>query len=170
MPAIAAPLFVLGFVIGRLVSAVARAPPRPVVAVGLGALYATTYLIVAERGASDLVLGLSLCTVLVAITLTDLGRRLIPNRILIAGAGAAIALDAVGDAAGLGGRALAALAAGGVMLAVALAFPPRMGMGDVKLVAMMGLYLGPAIAPALVVAFALGAAVGLADRFWRSVG
>jgi leader peptidase (prepilin peptidase) / N-methyltransferase len=162
MPAVVAPLFLLGLVIGRLVSAVARAAPRPVVAIGLGALYASTYLIVGDDGAVQLVLALSLCTVLVAITLTDLERRLIPNRILFAGATAAVAIAAVGDAAGLGDRVLAALAAGGVMLGVALAFPPGMGMGDVKLVAMMGLYLGRAIAPALLVAFAFGAALGLA--------
>jgi leader peptidase (prepilin peptidase) / N-methyltransferase len=35
-------------------------------------------------------------------------------------------------------------------------------MGDVKLVAMMGIYLGRAIAPALLVAFAVGAVVGVA--------
>ena len=37
-----------------------------------------------------------------------------------------------------------------------------MGMGDVKLVAMMGIYLGRAIAPALLIGFAAGALVGLA--------
>jgi leader peptidase (prepilin peptidase)/N-methyltransferase len=37
-----------------------------------------------------------------------------------------------------------------------------MGMGDVKLVAMMALYLGRAIAPALLIGFAAGALVGVA--------
>jgi leader peptidase (prepilin peptidase)/N-methyltransferase len=36
-----------------------------------------------------------------------------------------------------------------------------MGMGDVKLVAMMAIYLGRAIAPALLVGFAAGALVGV---------
>jgi leader peptidase (prepilin peptidase)/N-methyltransferase len=36
-----------------------------------------------------------------------------------------------------------------------------MGMGDVKLVAVMGIYLGRAVAPALLIAFAAGALVGL---------
>ena len=35
-------------------------------------------------------------------------------------------------------------------------------MGDVKLVAMMGLYLGRSIAPALLIGFASGALIGLA--------
>jgi leader peptidase (prepilin peptidase) / N-methyltransferase len=49
-----------------------------------------------------------------------------------------------------------------VLFVIALAYPRGMGMGDVKLVAMMGLYLGRAVAPALLVAFAAGAIVGLA--------
>ena len=60
-----------------------------------------------------------------------------------------------------------------------------MGMGDVKLAAVMGLYLGRAVAPALLIGFAVGAVVGLAmiaragprrasrrsrsGRSWRSV-
>ena len=34
-------------------------------------------------------------------------------------------------------------------------------MGDVKLVAMMGLYLGRAVAPAVLIGFLIGAVVGL---------
>jgi leader peptidase (prepilin peptidase)/N-methyltransferase len=37
-----------------------------------------------------------------------------------------------------------------------------MGMGDVKLAAVMGLYLGSSVAPAMLVALAAGAAVGIA--------
>jgi leader peptidase (prepilin peptidase)/N-methyltransferase len=37
-----------------------------------------------------------------------------------------------------------------------------MGMGDVKLAAVMGLYLGRAVAPALLIGFASGAVVGVA--------
>jgi leader peptidase (prepilin peptidase)/N-methyltransferase len=36
-----------------------------------------------------------------------------------------------------------------------------MGMGDVKLAAVMGLYLGRSVAPALLVGFATGALVGV---------
>jgi leader peptidase (prepilin peptidase)/N-methyltransferase len=36
-----------------------------------------------------------------------------------------------------------------------------MGMGDVKLAGVMGLYLGSAVAPALLVAFVAGSVVGL---------
>jgi leader peptidase (prepilin peptidase)/N-methyltransferase len=37
-----------------------------------------------------------------------------------------------------------------------------MGMGDVKLATVMGLYLGRAVAPALLIGFAAGALVGVA--------
>ena len=37
-----------------------------------------------------------------------------------------------------------------------------MGLGDVKLGAVLGLYLGPAVVAALLVAFATGAVAGLA--------
>jgi leader peptidase (prepilin peptidase)/N-methyltransferase len=44
----------------------------------------------------------------------------------------------------------------------ALAHPAGMGMGDVKLAGVMGLYLGAAVAPALFAAFLLGSIVGVA--------
>lgn len=103
-----------------------------------------------------------LCTVLVAVTLTDLELRLIPNAIVLAGALAAVAIVAVSDPSSLGERAVAAAAAGGALLLVALAYPRGMGMGDVKLVAMLGLYLGRAVAPALLIGLAAGALVGVA--------
>jgi leader peptidase (prepilin peptidase)/N-methyltransferase len=45
---------------------------------------------------------------------------------------------------------------------IAFAYPRGMGMGDVKLVAVMGLYLGRGVAPAMLVGFAAGAVVGIA--------
>jgi leader peptidase (prepilin peptidase)/N-methyltransferase len=47
-------------------------------------------------------------------------------------------------------------------LLAALAYSGGMGMGDVKLGAVMGLYLGRAVAAALLVGFAAGALVGIA--------
>ena len=74
---------------------------------------------------------------------------------------AGIALVAVIDAGELPERLIAAAAAGGFLLAVALAYPKGMGMGDVKLAAMMGIYLGSAVAPGLLIGFASGSALGL---------
>ncbi|MGH2961700.1 MAG: prepilin peptidase [Solirubrobacterales bacterium] len=106
-------------------------------------------------------LGLAFVSVLVTVTVTDLERRVIPNAILAVGAVIGLAIVVVADPATLPGRALAAVAAGGFLLLGALGRHDGMGMGDVKLAALMGLYLGAAVAPALAVAFAAGAVAGL---------
>jgi leader peptidase (prepilin peptidase)/N-methyltransferase len=51
-------------------------------------------------------------------------------------------------------------AAGGFLLIALLAYPGGMGMGDVKLAAVMGLFLGSAVAPAILVALLSGVLVG----------
>ena len=108
------------------------------------------------------VLALAFCLVLAVVTIIDLERRIIPNRVVAAGAAAALVLVAVADPASLPERVLAAIAAGGALLVVALVDPRGLGVGDAKLVAMMGLYLGPAVAPALLVGFGAGALAGAA--------
>jgi len=124
-------------------------------------LFAVTSLIVGADDVGELVLGLVLCAVLVTVALTDLQRRVIPNATVLAGSVAAIAIAMVSDPGSLPDRALAALVAGGVLFALALAYPRGMGMGDAKLLAMMGLYLGRAVAPAVVIAFMSGGLGGL---------
>lgn len=137
-------------------------PRYPLVEAGLGALFAATYLIVGDDPWWRLALGLALCFVLAAITLTDLDLRVIPNKLVLAGSVAALALVAAGDADELPEHAIAAAAAGGILFLIALAYPRGMGMGDAKLVAMMGLFLGRAVAPAVLIGFAVGALVGVA--------
>ena len=140
-----------------------RISPRyPLTELGLGALYVGTFLALDDEGAGELVLGLVLCTLLVAITLTDLDLRLIPNAIVLPGTiVGAVILGAV-DPGALPEHLLAAIVAGGLLLVVAVAYPRGMGMGDAKLVAMMGIYLGKAVAPAVLIGFLAGAAVGAA--------
>jgi leader peptidase (prepilin peptidase)/N-methyltransferase len=55
---------------------------------------------------------------------------------------------------------VAGAAAGGFLLLAALAYPGGMGMGDVKLAAVMGLLLGSAVAPAILIALLSGVLVG----------
>lgn len=111
---------------------------------------------------TEVALGLVFVFTLLAITLTDLERRVIPNKILLISALAGIAIAAIGDPSSLPERAIAAAAGGGVLFLVALAYPKGMGLGDVKLTALMGLYLGRNVAPAVLVALLAGSAVGLA--------
>jgi leader peptidase (prepilin peptidase)/N-methyltransferase len=110
---------------------------------------------------AELVLGLVFVAVLVAVTVTDLERRIIPNKILLAGAVAGLAIVAATDPGSLPERALAALAASGLLFAAALAYPRGMGLGDVKLAAAMGLFLGRDIGPAMLIALLAGSLVGL---------
>jgi leader peptidase (prepilin peptidase) / N-methyltransferase len=133
----------------------------PLTELAMAALFAATVVILGTGDPAELAIGLTFCAILVIVTLTDLERRVIPNSVLLVGAIAAITLAAATDPASLPARLAAAAGAGGLLLCVALAYPRGMGMGDVKLVAMMGVYLGRAIMPALLIGFGVGAAYGL---------
>jgi leader peptidase (prepilin peptidase)/N-methyltransferase len=147
---------------GRCRDCGTRISPRyPLAELTLGVLFAATYLILEDEDWWQIALGLVLCLVLVVITLTDLERRIIPNKVVLAGSIAAVALVAIGDPDSLVENVAAALIAGGVMFLLALAYPRGMGMGDAKLVAMLGLFLGRAVAPAALIGFLLGAVVGV---------
>jgi leader peptidase (prepilin peptidase)/N-methyltransferase len=138
-----------------------RISPRyPAVELGLGAAFLATALVLRDDPA-QLALGLVFVVTLAAITLTDLEQRVIPNRILLASAIAGLAIAVAADPGSLAERGIAATAAGGLLLLAALAYPRGMGMGDVKLAALMGLYLGRAVAPALLIALLSGALVGV---------
>ncbi len=132
----------------------------PLVEFAVGVAFAVTAVVLRDDPA-ELALGLLFVAMLAAITLTDLERRVIPNAILLAGAIAAVALVAATDPASLPERAISAAVAGGVLLIIAVAHPGGMGMGDVKLVAVMGLFLGSSVAVAVLVGVLVGALAGL---------
>ena len=98
---------------------------------------------------------------LLVVTLTDLEDRIIPNEVLLASLGAAIVLSVLADEGDLLERAEAGAIAFGVLFIAALLYGRGMGMGDVKLAGLMGVYLGRAVAPALFAAFLTGAIFGL---------
>ncbi|GGL65399.1 prepilin peptidase [Modestobacter marinus] len=104
------------------------------------------------------------------LTVVDLREQLLPNRVLLPGLLGGLALLAVaagvdGDAAGLGRAVLAGGAAFAVLLAMALISPSGLGMGDVKLAGLLGLYLGwlgwPVVVAGFFLGFLLQAVVGL---------
>ena len=107
---------------------------------------------------------------LVAVAGIDLDHRIVPNKILLPAAiwGLATAVALRSDM--LGELAIAGAAAFTFLLVAALAYPAGMGMGDVKLAGVMGLYLGSAVAPALFFAFLTGAAVGIATMAREGAG
>lgn len=136
-------------------------PRYPLAELGLGLLYAATTVVLFDTP-TQIALGLIFVTMLMAVTLTDLEQRVIPNKILLASAVIGAAIAAAGDPGSLPERAIAAAAAGGLLFAAALAYPRGMGFGDVKLAAVMGLFLGRSVAPAILVALLAGSLVGLA--------
>lgn len=134
----------------------------PVTEAVVAAAFVATVLSLRSAGTGEVVLGLAFVGVLAAITLTDLELRIIPNKIVAFGAIAAIVVCLGFGLGDWPSRLIGAVAGGGVFLIVTLAYPGGMGMGDVKLVAMMGLFLGSALAPAILSALVAGSAVGLA--------
>jgi leader peptidase (prepilin peptidase)/N-methyltransferase len=106
------------------------------------------------------VLGLLLVTALVPITMIDLDRRLIPNAITLPASVAALVAAVALDISFVPEQLIAGAAAGGFFLVAALLYPRGMGMGDVKLAGMLGLYLGRAVAPAIFIALISGVLVG----------
>ncbi len=151
------------FLRGRARCCGARISGRyPLTELALGVLFAVTVLVHDDSSIAEVTIDLVLVTMLAAVTLTDLERRIIPNKILLAGAILCLAIAAPTDPSGLPERLIAAAAAGGLPFLVVLAYPKGMGLGDVKLTATMGLFLGRAVAPALLIALLVGSLVGLA--------
>lgn len=133
----------------------------PIVEACTAALFAA--IVTVHHGdAAALVLGLVLVAFLVPIALIDLDHRIIPNRLTLPAAFLAVVLGTALDPGGQVERLIAGAAAGAVLGLPALLSPRGMGMGDAKLIAVLGLYLGAAVAPAFFVAFLVGTVVGIA--------
>jgi leader peptidase (prepilin peptidase)/N-methyltransferase len=130
-------------------SAGARLRSAPVV----GATIALTAGVAAGQSTlATSVLRAVMVALLVPCAVIDIERRVIPNKLTGPGALVAIALGVGLDLSGEPHRLLWAALAGGFLLISALAYPAGMGMGDVKLVAMMGLFLGAPVVVALLLA------------------
>lgn len=89
------------------------------------------------------------CAVLVAVTVTDLERHIVPNRIIVPALVVALVVQTARDPSIE--WIVASLAASGFFLIAALIYPAGLGMGDVKMVAFLGAWLG---APVIVALFA----------------
>ena len=110
---------------------------------------------------------------LVAVSVTDLERRIIPNRIVLP----ATAVVLVGHTLVEPSPEwlLGALAASAFLLVAALISPQGMGMGDVKLALLIGAMLGRGAAPALAIGSVLAVVPSIAilvrhGRAGRKVG
>ena len=156
------PLFSYLALRGRCRHCDAKVPATyPLLEAGLAAVFVAILLRYSDDG-SEIALGACLAATLATITLIDLEHRVIPNKVLIVAALVAVGLLVAGDRDALAEHAIAAAIAFAVMFLIAIVYPRGMGMGDVKLAGVMGLYLGKAVAPALLIGFAAGALFGLA--------
>lgn len=132
-----------------LLRAVPRSSRLPLVLVGTALL----------GGACGLVFGFTLeaavatffCWILVIVTRTDLEHRLIPDKVVLPGALAVLALRTIDDPSLE--WTLSALGAGLVLFLVVLAYPRGLGLGDVKLSAFLGAGLGIPVIVAMFVGF-----------------
>jgi leader peptidase (prepilin peptidase)/N-methyltransferase len=119
--------------------------------------------VVLAKGADrDAWLGLAFVLLLVPVTLIDLDHRIIPNKLMGLGTVVSLSILALTDPGSIPEHLIAAAAAGGFLLVAAVAYPAGMGMGDVKLAAVMGLFLGRDVGAAMLVALVAGSVVGAA--------
>ncbi|CAA9425882.1 MAG: Leader peptidase (Prepilin peptidase) / N-methyltransferase [uncultured Rubrobacteraceae bacterium] len=160
---------VLSYVLlgGRCRNCKARIPARyPIVEALTGALFAAA---APELGPGvDLPGALVLIAVLVALAAVDLEHRLLPNAVLAPAAAAGFALSVLANPGAWWVYPVSAVAVGGGLFALAVLYPGGMGMGDVKMGAMLGTFLGPYAALAVFLGALLGAvAGGLLMAVWK---
>jgi leader peptidase (prepilin peptidase) / N-methyltransferase len=148
---------------GRCRSCEAAIPVRYPLVEGLTAALAAACLIVFGLTAEGL-LAAAFCAVLVVLSAIDVEHRIVPNRIVLPAAAAALVAHTLIDPSPE--WLLAALGASGFLLVAALVHPRGMGMGDVKLALLLGAVLGRDVALALLIGMiaALAPAVVVAAR------
>ena len=146
---------------GRCRNCKAPISPRyPLVELTTGVLWA---LVMWARwdDAPAIALGIVLVTILIPIAIIDYERRIIPNRITGPAAIVAILIGVLFDQDFVVEQLIAGAAAGGFFLLAVLAYPRGMGMGDVKLAGVMGLYLGRAVGLAVLIGLVAGVIAGV---------
>jgi leader peptidase (prepilin peptidase) / N-methyltransferase len=108
----------------------------------------------------DGVVALCFVGVLVAVSVIDVRRRIIPNRIVLPAAAVVLAARTIAHPSAV--WLLGGLGAAGFLLAAALARPGAMGMGDVKLALLLGFAVGRTVPLALAAALLAGFVPSLA--------
>jgi leader peptidase (prepilin peptidase)/N-methyltransferase len=180
---------VVGLLVGHLVNRAAGRFPEasragralavrpPVVELGTALLFVLAAL--RFELSSELPAFLFLAAAGVLLGVIDLQHRLLPNRIVVPAIAFAAALLALAAAAEQDGAALLRAALGAVVLfavflVLALIAPGGLGMGDVKLAALIGLYLGwigwNAVLVGAAAGFVVQAAVALVLLAARRIG
>ena len=108
----------------------------------------------------ELLRAFALISALVVLAAIDLTRGLLPNVVVVPACVAGLILSPLVDPVGWWTYPTGALLVGGGLFAISLAYPGGMGMGDVKMGAMLGTFLGPYAALAVFLGALCGAVVG----------
>ncbi len=172
-----APLALLGALLGLILERLAalfsgalpRVGPRTLVS-ALAASVLALMLAFSARSLLQFTLAAVLLGVLFVATLTDLQTRRIPNHLTAGGLALIIAITVLFEPGLVPERLFFSLLLFTFFLAAAVIRPGGLGLGDVKLVAVIGAALGPASVAAVGLALAAGAVVGAAialPRGWK---
>ena len=130
----------------------------PAVEAATGLLFGAAAL---EFGASlPLLPALVLVSALIALAVIDLEHRLLPNAIVGPAALAGLALSILAYPSGWWAYPLSAVAVAGALLGLVFVYPRGMGMGDVKMGGMLGVFLGPYAFLAVFLGALFGAVAG----------
>jgi leader peptidase (prepilin peptidase)/N-methyltransferase len=110
--------------------------------------------------------------VLLVLSVIDIDHHLLPTRIIVPAfivgwAGLAFAAIFAGQPDRLTGALIGSVLFGGFILAIAFAYPPGMGLGDVRLAFVLGSFLGylggaGVVLVGMFLSFLLGALIGIA--------
>jgi leader peptidase (prepilin peptidase) / N-methyltransferase len=152
---------VLGWLLlrGRCRGCADRISTRYPIVEAMTAVLAVSVVLV-KHSAYEIVLGLVLVAILVPVALIDLDHRVIPNKITAPAAIAALAIGVVLKPSAVPEQLIAGAAAGAFLFVFVLAYPRGMGMGDVKLAAVLGLFLGREVGVAILAGVLAGTLVG----------
>lgn len=124
-------------------------PLYPAVEIVTAALVVTCFAVFGPTAWAALTAGF--CAVLVVLSVIDAQHRIVPNRIVVPAAAAALVVHTAIDPSPAW---LAwALAAACALFLVVLAYPKGLGMGDVKLALLLGATLGASVTVALMIGF-----------------
>jgi leader peptidase (prepilin peptidase) / N-methyltransferase len=144
-------------------------PSRRVVVLAVLTVALAIVVAVLQSSVSAAVLRGLMVLALVPCAVIDYEKRIIPNRITGPGAAVAVLAGLALDPGGELERVLWALGTGGFLLVASLIKPSGMGMGDVKLTGMMGLFLGRPVVVALFAALIASVLTGVALATRRGV-
>lgn len=145
-------------------------PLRLAVTIAMVGLWVADLLV--DHSHVEKVLGFVLIAVLAQVTITDIEERRIRNTLMIPASAAALLIGLVMHISGVPAQILAGLATGLFLFIFALISRGGLGMGDVKLGFVLGMFLSRSVIVALVVGLLASAifSVGVLIRYGPTAG